>query len=185
MTMKTTMDTTTTGDSNGGSCPRLFQSTECINTVMGDATYNQRHQNTARGDKNKTINHGCGGGNYDSGGNSGGNSGASRGRESNAGIGGGRSSSLLMVAATGLARTKEMMKTVTAVVKATVGASTAIMTAMTETMKAAASAMAKAGRQWQLQWRQKQQHHNSVRNSGNWVGGDGGGKSDNDDKQRR
>jgi hypothetical protein len=38
------------GDSNGGGCPRLFQSTPALfDRVMGDAAYDQRHQNRARG----------------------------------------------------------------------------------------------------------------------------------------
>jgi hypothetical protein len=56
-----TMDTMTTGDSDGGGCPCLFQSTARIDRVMGDAAFNRRHQNRAEGDENITINHGCGG----------------------------------------------------------------------------------------------------------------------------
>jgi ATP-dependent RNA helicase DeaD len=43
------MDTTTTGDSDGGGCPHLFQSTARFDRVMGDAAYNRRHQNQAMG----------------------------------------------------------------------------------------------------------------------------------------
>jgi hypothetical protein len=44
-----TMDTTTTGDSDGGGCPHLFQSTARFDRVMGDAAYDRRHRNQARG----------------------------------------------------------------------------------------------------------------------------------------
>ncbi len=67
-----------------------------------------------RGDKNITINHGCGGGDCGGGGNSGGddggNDGNGGGRESNGGIGCGRSPSPSTAAATGAAKTKETMK---------------------------------------------------------------------------
>ena len=43
------MDTTTTGDSDGGGCPHLFQSTARFDRVMGDAAYDRRHRNQARG----------------------------------------------------------------------------------------------------------------------------------------
>ncbi len=48
-TTTTMMDTMTTGDSDGGGCPRLFQSTTRIDRVMGDAAYDWRHRNQARG----------------------------------------------------------------------------------------------------------------------------------------
>jgi hypothetical protein len=49
-TMTTTMmDMTSTGDSNGGGCPRLFQSTARFDRVVGDAVYDRRHRNRARG----------------------------------------------------------------------------------------------------------------------------------------
>jgi len=48
-TTTTMMDTTTTGNSDGGGCPRLFQSTARFDRVMGDAAYDQRHRNRARG----------------------------------------------------------------------------------------------------------------------------------------
>jgi hypothetical protein len=44
-TMTATMDTTTVGDSNGGGCLRLFQSTARFHRVMGDAAYDQHHRN--------------------------------------------------------------------------------------------------------------------------------------------
>jgi len=48
-TKSTTMDKTTVGDSDGGGCPRLFQSMVRFDRVMGDAAYDQRHQTRARG----------------------------------------------------------------------------------------------------------------------------------------
>jgi hypothetical protein len=47
--MKTTMNPTTTGDSDGEGCPRLFQSMARFDRVMGDAAYDRRHRNSARG----------------------------------------------------------------------------------------------------------------------------------------
>jgi len=44
-TTTTTMDSTTAGDSDGGGCPRLFQSMARFDRVMGDAAYDQRHPN--------------------------------------------------------------------------------------------------------------------------------------------
>jgi hypothetical protein len=38
-----------TGDSDGGGCLRLFQSTAPFDRVMGDAAYDRRHRNRARG----------------------------------------------------------------------------------------------------------------------------------------
>ena len=77
------------------------------------------------GDENITINHGCGGGDCGGGGNSGGddgddgddggNGGNGGGRESDSGVGCGRSSSPSTTAATGAAKTKETMKTIAAV----------------------------------------------------------------------
>ena len=82
------------------------------------------------GDENITINHGCSGGDCGGGGNSGGDDGGNGsdggGIESDSGIGCGRSSSLSMTAATGAAKTKKTMKTITAVAEATAGASTAM-----------------------------------------------------------
>jgi hypothetical protein len=98
------------------------------------------------GDENITINHGYGGGNCGGGGNSGDDGSIGGGRESNGGVGCGRSSSPLTAAATGAAKTKETMKTISGVAKETAGASSAMTTTMTETTKAVASAMAKAGR---------------------------------------
>jgi hypothetical protein len=97
------------------------------------------------GGKNITINHGCGGGDCGDGGNDGGNGGNVGGRESDGGVGCGRSLSPSMAAVTGAAKTKETMKTITAVVKATTGESSVMMTTMIETTNLAASAMAKAG----------------------------------------
>ena len=48
-TTTTTMDTMTTGDSDGGGCPHLFQLTARFDRVMGDAAYDRRHPNRARG----------------------------------------------------------------------------------------------------------------------------------------
>ena len=83
------------------------------------------------GDKNLTINHGCGGGNCGGGGNRGGDDGGDGsdggGIESDDGVGCGSSSSPSTAAATGAAKTKETMKTITAVVKAMAGALTAMM----------------------------------------------------------
>ena len=112
MTTTMTMDTMMTGDSDGGGCPHLLQSMARIDRVMGDATYNQRHQIKQGGDENITIKHGCGGGDCGGGSNSGGdaggnggggdngsnggdggnggNGGNGRGRESDSGIGCGR-----------------------------------------------------------------------------------------------
>ncbi len=47
--MTTTMDMTTTVESDGGGCPRKFHSTARFDRVMGDAAYDQRHRNRARG----------------------------------------------------------------------------------------------------------------------------------------
>jgi len=47
MTTTTTMDTMTAGDSDGGGCPRLFQSTVHFDRVMGEAAYDQCHRNQA------------------------------------------------------------------------------------------------------------------------------------------
>jgi len=84
------------------------------------------------GDENITINHSCGGGDCGGGGNRGGDDGGDGsnggGIESEGSVGCGRSLSLPIVAATGAAKTKETMKTITAVAKATAGASTAMMT---------------------------------------------------------
>ena len=82
-------------------------------------------------DKNISINHGCGGGDCGGdinrgGGDNGGNGSDSGGIESNGGVGCGRSSSPSTAAGTGAAKTKETMKTITAVAKATAGASTAM-----------------------------------------------------------
>jgi hypothetical protein len=49
MTKMKTMDMMTTGDSDGGGCPRLFQSTAWFDRVMGDAAYNRRHRNQVKG----------------------------------------------------------------------------------------------------------------------------------------
>jgi len=49
MTTTTTIDTTPAGDRDGGGCPRLFQLMAHFDRVMGDAAYDQRHQNRARG----------------------------------------------------------------------------------------------------------------------------------------
>ena len=43
------MDMMTMGDSDGGGCPCLFQSMAWFDRVMGDAAYNRRHQNRAKG----------------------------------------------------------------------------------------------------------------------------------------
>ena len=85
------------------------------------------------GDKNITINHGCcGGGDCGGGGNSGSDDGSDGsdggGIESDGGVGCGRSSSPSTAAATGAAKSKETMKTITAVAKAMAGASTATTT---------------------------------------------------------
>jgi len=68
-----------------------------------------------RGDKNITINHGCGGGNCGGGGNSGCNNGGDGGK------GGGRE---LTVVATEAVKTNETMKMITVVAKAIAGALT-------------------------------------------------------------
>jgi len=47
-TTTTMMDPTTAGDSDGGGCPRLFQLMARFDS-MGDAAYDQRHRNRARG----------------------------------------------------------------------------------------------------------------------------------------
>jgi len=84
------------------------------------------------GDENITINHGCSDGDCGGGGNSGGDDGGDGsdggGIESDSGVGCGRSSSPSMAAATGTAKMKETMKTITAVAKAMAGASTAMTT---------------------------------------------------------
>jgi len=49
------MDMTTPGDSDGGGCPRLFQSTSRVDRVMGDAAYDRRHRNRARGTTMETT----------------------------------------------------------------------------------------------------------------------------------
>jgi hypothetical protein len=49
MTKTKTMDMMMTGDSNGGGCPCLFQSTAWFDRVMGDAAYDRLHQNRAKG----------------------------------------------------------------------------------------------------------------------------------------
>ena len=41
MTMTTTMDTMTMGDSDGGGCSRLFKSMASIDRVMSDAAYDK------------------------------------------------------------------------------------------------------------------------------------------------
>jgi len=46
------------GNSDGGGCPRLFQLTARVDRVMGDAAYDRRHRNRARGttvERMKTI----------------------------------------------------------------------------------------------------------------------------------
>ena len=72
------------------------------------------------------MNHGCGGGDCGGGGNNGGNDGGDGsdggGIESDGGIGCGRSSSPSTAAATGVAKTKETVKMITAVAKVTSGA---------------------------------------------------------------
>ena len=57
-TTMTTMDTNAGGDSDGGGCPRLFQSTACFDRVMGDAAYDRRKVEQGGGE-NITVNHGC------------------------------------------------------------------------------------------------------------------------------
>ena len=42
-------DDATTGNRDGGGCLRLFQSTPCVDRVVGDAGYDRRHRNRARG----------------------------------------------------------------------------------------------------------------------------------------
>ena len=128
-----TMDTMTTGDSDGGGCSRLFQLTACIDRVMGDAAYDRRHRNQEREWQKHNNRNGCGGGDCGGdinrgGGDNGGNGSDSGGIESNGGVGCGRSSSPSTAAGTGAAKTKETMKTITAVAKSTAGALTAMAT---------------------------------------------------------
>jgi len=80
-----------TGDSDGGGCSCLFQSTARIEPMTGVIEIEQG------GDENTTINHGCGGGDCGGGSNSGGddggnggNGGDGGGRESDGGVGCGR-----------------------------------------------------------------------------------------------
>jgi hypothetical protein len=100
-TTTTTMDTTTMGDSDGGGCPRLFQSTARVDRVMGDSATTGAIKIERGGDENITINHSGG----DDGGDDGGDGCDGGGRESDGGVGGGRSSSLSTAAATGAAKT--------------------------------------------------------------------------------
>ena len=96
--ISTAMDTMTTGDGNGGGCPRLFQSMarielgSWVTPPMTGVIEIERG-----GDETITINHCCGGGDCGGGSSSGGNdggdgsdSGNGGGRESDDGIGCGR-----------------------------------------------------------------------------------------------
>jgi len=76
-----------TGDSDGGGCSRLFQSTARVDGSWVTPPTTGVIKIERGGDKNITINHGCGGGDCGGSSNSGGDGG---GRESDSGIGCGR-----------------------------------------------------------------------------------------------